>query len=510
MEHYLIAHDLGTSGNKASLFTTDGKLIRSKTVSYPTHYAPGHIAEQDPNDWWKAVIQSTRDILNGIEASDVLAISFSAQMQGCVLVDKNGSILRPAIIWADHRALAETSHLINRLGQETIYSITGHRPSASYSLEKIMWVQQHEPDIYDQASYMLQAKDYIIHKLTGIFATDASDASGTNAYDLRNHCWSKPILDAANVRHDLFPPILKSSDIAGSLTSQAAKALGLSTHVKVVMGGGDGPCSALGAGCVQPDSLFLTFGTSAWIGGTTDEVFIDPKQRLFCFAHVIPGKYMPCGTMQSAGSAYSYIKDLFYQTECLDAKQDRQDPYDILNNFLGQSPIGSNNLFFLPYLTGERSPYWNPKASGSYIGMAMHHTKPDYLRSVVEGIGYNLRLIFDAYKPQLSTSNMMFTGGGAKGDQVSQILSEILETKLTRPAHVENATSIAAAILAGIGIGLYEDFDIIHDFLPIQDTICPNPSHSAFYNQRLDVFQEIYEALYPIYEKLKSLDITSR
>ncbi len=502
MVHYLIAHDLGTSGNKASLFTTDGKLIRSQTVSYPTHYAPGHIAEQNPEDWWQAVIQSTQHILKGIEADQVLAMSFSAQMQGCVLVDSHGDVLRPAIIWADHRALDETTYLIDQLGQETIYSITGHRPSASYSLEKLMWIQRHEPHLYKRAAYMLQAKDYIIHKLTGIFATDASDASGTNAYDLKNQCWSKEILDAANVRLDLFPPILRSIDVAGSLTADAANALGLSTKVRVVMGGGDGPCSALGAGCIEPNSLFLTFGTSAWIGGTTDDVFIDPKQRLFCFAHVIPGKYMPCGTMQSAGSAYSYIKDLFYQAECMTAKTHEQDPYDVLGNLLAQSPVGSNKLFFLPYLTGERSPHWNPKASGSYIGMAMHHTKADYLRSVIEGIGYNLRLILDAYQPQLSVPDMMFTGGGAKGDQVSQILSDVLNTKLTRPKHVENATSIAAAILAGIGIGLFEDFDVIHDFLPLQDTIVPNPTHSALYNQQLLLFEEIYDALCPIYNRL--------
>ena len=503
-QNYLIAHDIGTSGNKASLFTTDGNLIQSKTVHYKTHYGPGHVAEQNPADWWDAIVKSTQSILSGISTENVLAMSFSAQMQGCVLVDSKGDVLRPAIIWADHRALEETNTLIDKVGFDKIFSITGHRPSPSYSLEKLMWVMKHEPHIYKKTAFMLQAKDYIIHQLTGVFLTDASDASGTNAYDLKAQSWSTELIDAAGVHQRLFPPIYKSTDIAGHLTSQAAQQLGLSENIKVVVGGGDGPCSALGAGCIESDSLFLTFGTSAWIGGTTNTVFIDPKQRLFCFSHVIPGKYMPCGTMQSAGSAYNYIKTLFYEYESIRAKEQGINPYDALDRLIKTSPAGSNGLFFLPYLTGERSPHWNPNASASFIGMAMHQNKADYLRSVIEGIAYNLRLILNAYQPQLSVEHMVFTGGGAKSDCISQILSDVLSVELTRPAQVENATSIAAAILAGVGIGIYDDFNIINTFLPLKERFNPISENSRLYNQRIKAFQNIYDALLPIYDELNT------
>lgn len=321
MGKYLIAHDLGTSGNKASLFSTSGELIRSCTIPYEVHFFGRNCAEQDPQDWWNAVCEATRKIIEGIDKKDVLAISFSSQMQACIAVDKEGKALRPAMIWADLRAEEQAEQLAKRVGEDRMYELNGHRVSASYSIEKLMWIRDHEPEIYANTYKMLLAKDYIICRLTGEFVTDYSEASGTDAFDLHKMEWSGEILEAAEIEREKMPELHASVDVIGKLTDDAAKALGLTRETKVVCGGGDGPCSALGAGSFQNGQHFLSFGTSAWIAGTSDRVFLDKEKTLICFGHVITGKYMPCGTMQAAGSSYSYIRRALCKEEEKIAKE---------------------------------------------------------------------------------------------------------------------------------------------------------------------------------------------
>lgn len=506
MRKYFIAHDLGTSGNKASLFTADGKLVCSHTASYDVHFFRGNRAEQNPEDWWQAVIASTRKITENIPAEDVLAMSFSAQMQCCLIVDENGIPLRPAIIWADQRAEEEKNLLEKKVGFDRMYEITGHRVSASYSLAKLMWIKNHEPDLYARTKYMLQAKDYMIYRLTGAFATDYSDGSGTNAMDLKKLCWSEEILAAAGIDPEKLPPLRASTDGAGTLTKEAALLLSLTTATKVVIGGGDGPCSALGAGCIHTGELFLTFGTSAWIGGTTDTVFTTDDKTIPCFAHVIPGKYMPCGTMQAAGSSYSYIREALCKEETEAAAAAGKDPYEVMNQLIASSPAGAKNLIFLPYLLGERCPRWNPNTSGSFLGIKPCHEKADYVRAVVEGIAMNLEIILSAYRRILPAERLIFTGGGAKGDIVARIIADVLQADLIRPDHVEGATSIAAAVIAGVGIGVYSDFSAVENYLTIQDTVHPEKETASVYAPLKKLFEQSYQALQPLYEAFSRLN----
>lgn len=503
---YFIAHDLGTSGNKASLFTTEGKLICSHTAPYNVHFFHGNHAEQNPEDWWQAVIASTRKIMENIPPQDVLAMSFSAQMQCCLIVDESGTPLRPAIIWADQRAEEEKNFLEEKIGFDRMYEITGHRVSSSYSLAKLMWIKKHEPELYARAKYMLQAKDYMIYRLAGVYVTDYSDGSGTNAMDLKNLCWSEEILDAAGIDPEKLPPLHASTDVAGTLTKEAASLLGLTPETKVVIGGGDGPCSALGAGCIHAGELFLTFGTSAWIGGTTDTVFTTEDKVIPCFAHVIPGKYMPCGTMQAAGSSYSYIREALCREETDAARAAGNDPYEVMNALIASSPAGAKNLIFLPYLLGERCPRWNPNTSGSFLGIKPCHEKADYVRAVVEGIAMNLEIILSVYRRILPAEKLIFTGGGAKGTIVAQIIADVLQAELTRPDHVEEATSIAAAVIAGVGIGVYRDFSAVENYLTIQDTICPRRETEAVYAPLKELFEKSYQALRPLYDAFSALD----
>ena len=495
MEQFLISHDLGTSGDKATLFTTDGRLIRSYTASYDVHFFNGNYAEQDPENWWDAVCEATRAVLEGEDENKVAAMSFSAQMQGCLPVDKHVRPLRNSMIWADQRAVKEAKHLEKELGADRIYRITGHRVSASYSIEKLMWLKKHEPEVYKKTYKMLQAKDYIIQRATGNFVTDYSDASGTQALNLRKLEWSDEILKAADIDKDKLPELKKSTDVAGYIQERVAGEIGLPAGTPVVCGGGDGPVSAVGAACIRDGEFYLTFGTSAWIGGTTTEPFIDEDKTVFCFAHVIPGKYMPCGTMQAAGSSYSYIRHAL----CDDM------PYEKLNALIEKSPAGAENLIFLPYLLGERSPRWNPNTSAAFLGIKPEHEKKDYVRAVIEGIAMNMELILKAYRKQAKIETMNLTGGGAKGQIVAQILADVLGVRFRMPDCVEAATAIGAAVIAGVGVGVFDGFEEIRRFLKFEKQVEPNKENQQVYEKLKPVFDEAYTCMLPLYEQLSKL-----
>lgn len=279
----LIAHDLGTTGNKASLHHDDGRLVTSVTVPYPAHFAAGGIAEQDPADWWDAVASATRQLLAraGVAPETVVGLVVSGQMMGTVLLDAHGEPVRPAIIWADTRSGAQTRALEERLGAADAYRALGHRLNPTYSIEKIMWVRDNEPDVWARVRHFCVAKDYIVYRLTGRLATERSDASGTNAYDQLRGTWSAEVLAAAGLDAALFPEILESTTVAGTLTTASADALGLSTSVRVVMGGGDGPLAAVGSGIVAPeDGAYVCLGTSSWISFASLTPLHDPQMRL--------------------------------------------------------------------------------------------------------------------------------------------------------------------------------------------------------------------------------------
>lgn len=495
MEQFLIAHDLGTSGDKATLFTTEGRQVRSYTASYDVHFFHGNYAEQDPENWWDAVCEATKAVLDGEDASRVAAMSFSAQMQGCLPVDKNGRPLRDSMIWADMRAVKEAKQLEDAIGADRIYQITGHRVAASYSIEKLMWLKVNEPEVYEKTYKMLQAKDYIIQRATGEFVTDYSDASGTQALDLRKLEWSDEILNAAGIDKEKLPTLKRSIDVAGYIQDRVAGEIGLPAGTPVVCGGGDGPVSAVGAACIKDGEFYLTYGTSAWIGGTTTEPFIDPDKTVFCFAHVIPGKYMPCGTMQAAGSSYAYIR----RALCDDM------PYDEMNKLIEKSPAGAQNLIFLPYMLGERSPRWNPDTSAAFLGIKPEHEKKDYVRAVIEGIAMNMELILKAYRKQAKIEQMNLTGGGAKGEVVTQILADVLNVKFDMPDCVEAATSIGAAVIAGVGVGVFDSFDEIKRFLKFEKHVEPKKENQKVYEELKPIFDEAYHCLVPLYEKFAKL-----
>jgi xylulokinase len=504
-EKFILAHDLGTTGNKASLFDSSGKAIASSFYGYETEYAHFNWAEQNPEDWWLAVCSSTKELINKtrIHEKDVACITFSGQMMGCVAVDADANPLRNAIIWADMRAVDEADYLIERAGWEETYRITGHRASSSYSGAKALWIRNNQPEIFSNTHKIIHAKDFIVAKLTGKFVTDYSDASGMNLYDLREKDWSDKILEAVEIDRQLLPELHASTDVVGEVQTKIADQVGLAAGTPVVIGGGDGSCAAVGAGVVREGSAYNYIGSSSWIGIATKEPILDPKMRTFTWAHLVPDMFSPTGTMQAAGGSYQWARNVLCEPEQWAAEKLGLDAYELMNLQVEESPPGANDLLFFPYLLGERAPRWNPNARGAYFGLTMQHTRKDMIRATLEGITFNLKVILDAFEEQgAHIEAMRVIGGGAQGGVWRQIMADIYEMPIVRPALLAEATSMGAALAGGIGVGIFPDFNMAESLTPVVDQVDPNQELKPVYDRLYEIFNQAYEAFEPLYEML--------
>jgi xylulokinase len=505
MTTFLLAHDLGTSGNKATLFTSDGRLMASRTSSYSTRFFRGNWAEQDPEDWWRAICETSRQLVAEIDPGQIACVALSGQMMGCTPVDAQGRALRPSIIYCDQRAEEQAQQLRARIGLAEFYRIVGHRISASYSLEKLMWLRDHEPDLFRQTAKTLCAKDYINLRLTGEVATDHSDASGTNAFDLNRGCWSDEVLRAANIDASLFPQPRLSTDLLGRITAEAAAATGLRAGTPVAVGGGDGSCAGVGVGCVRPGSAYNYLGSSSWIALTVEQPIVDPQMRTMNWAHCVPGYLHPSGTMQAAGSSFQWLKETVCTQEQREAQAAGADVYELINQQIERSVPGAGGVLFLPYMLGERTPRWNPRAKGAFVGLSLATRREDLLRAVLEGISMNLGIIVNIFRQHVPLDAITVIGGGAKGAVWRQMLADIYGCRIQKLNYLEEATSMGAAVVGGVAAGVFPDFDVIERFVGVEDVIVPNPANQAVYQRIMPVFDKCYHALVDVYEELSQL-----
>lgn len=505
LKHYLIAHDLGTSGDKATLFDVEGNLIRSVTTPYETHFFNANWAEQNPQNWWDAFCASTKQLVCEIDAKEVAAVSFSGQMMGCVPVDMSGKAIRPAIIWADQRSTAQADALLEQIPAQEFYRITGHRASASYSIEKLMWIRDHEPDSFSRIYRTLQPKDYLVCKLTGRFVTDYSDASSTNALDLSTLTWSDEILKASKLDPSLFPDLMPSTAVIGELTASVAKECGLAAGTPIVLGAGDGVCAATGAASVSSGDAYHYLGSSSWIAYTADAPLYDPEMRTFNWVHMVPGKFCPTGTMQAAGNSFNYIRDMLCDGEEIRAKANGQTVYDAINRMLRESPIGSRGIIYLPYLLGERSPRWNPIARGAYIGLTMEHSRSDLVHAALEGVLMNLSIILECFRKQQPIDSLRLIGGLAQSDEICKMLADIFGVRAVLMDKLEEATSMGAAVCGGVGVGVLPDFTSVHRFIHPDKSFGANMEKHAAYAPVKALFESCYQAMLPLYQKIAEL-----
>jgi len=507
-KQFILAHDLGTTGNKASLYDSSGKVLSSSFYGYATQIPNPGWVEQNPQDWWQAVCISTRKLLAAARVlpQEIACIVFSGQMMGCLPVDRQARPLRSALIWADSRAVLQAARLTEALGLENAYRITGHRISPNYGSPKMIWMREHQPELFAQVHKFLLAKDFIVARLTGNFVSDFTDAASLNLIDLRTWNWSASILEALQLDPAVLPELHASTDVVGEVLPEAAEEAGLAAGTPVVIGAGDGLCATVGAGVVRPGSAYTYIGSSTWIAITTPAPLFDPGMRTFTWVHMLPGLYSPTGTMQTGGGSYQWLRDTLCPQEKETARLLDLSPYELMNLEAEKSPPGARGLLFLPYLLGERSPRWNPKARAAYLGLTMQHSRADIIRATLEGVGFNMRVILEAFQAQgAQIESMRLIGGGARGRLWRQILADIYNLPVLRPALLEEATSLGAAIAGGIGVGLFKDFSIAETLTPVLDRLEPDPSVQPLYERLYQLFNQVYEALLPLYDGLAEI-----
>lgn len=505
MPKYLLAHDLGTSGNKATLYDTEGSLVASRTVAYPTHYFNGNWAEQDPAHWWKAVCESTQALVAQVNAADIAAVTLSGQMMGCTVVDKRGEALRPSILYCDQRSSKQADRILEQIDLKSFYGIVGHRVSPSYSLEKLMWIRDNEPEIYARTHRTLCAKDFINFRLTGRMATDYSDASGTNAFDLNSFKWSERIIGLAGVDGAMFPEPMDSTRVLGETTTAAAAATGLKAGTPVAVGGGDGSCAGVGVGCIKPGTAYNYLGSSSWIALTVTKPIVDEQMRTMNWAHCVPGYLHPSGTMQTAGSSFQWLKEVICTSESAEAAVKSASPYALIDAAIQKSPPGANGILFLPYMLGERTPWWNPNARGAFIGLNLASRREDVLRAVMEGITMNLGLIVNIFRQHVPIDAITVIGGGAKSAVWRQMMADIYGCRVESLNFLEEATSMGAAVIGGVAVGLFKDFEVINRFINVDHVSQPNPENQTRYGRLSPVLEKSYRALVEVYEDLAKL-----
>ncbi|MDD4710550.1 MAG: xylulokinase [Eubacteriales bacterium] len=502
---YLLGIDLGTSGTKTVLFDVNGSAVASATVEYPLHQPQNGWAEQDPLDWWEAAKTTIRQVLQKSRANpeDIMGLGISGQMHGLVLLDENGDVLRPAIIWNDGRTSLECAEITQIIGYERLIAITANPALTGFTAGKILWVRKNEPDIYKRAKHILLPKDYVRYKLTGEYFSEMSDASGTNLLDVPKRCWSDEILTLLRIDKNLLPPLIESSDRAGTVTPRAAKDTGLNAGTIVAAGAGDNAAAAVGTGVVKQGKAFITIGTSGVIFAHSDTVQIDPAGRVHTFCAAVPGAYTVMSCSLAAGLSLKWFRDTFCLAECETAGQMGVDPYQLMDEEAKKVQIGANRLLFLPYLMGERSPLLDSNARGAFIGLSAIHTRRDLLRAVMEGVMYSQKQNLDILSGmRVLPDAMLATGGGAKSTLWREMIADVLQMPVKTVANTEGP-ALGAAILAGVAAGVYEDIPgACEKIIRENEPLTPDKKKGEAYHRVYEIYQSLYPALKDTYRKL--------
>ena len=505
---YLIGVDLGTSGTKTVLFDIKGNAVSSATVEYPLHQPQNGWAEQDPADWWNACVETLRAVVrdSGIDAKAIRGIGLSGQMHGLVMLDSDGEVLRNSIIWCDGRTADECAEITERVGARELIEITANPALTGFTAGKILWVRKNEPELYAKCRHILLPKDYLRYKLTDAFASEVSDASGMNLLDVTKRGWSEKVLRDLEIDRELLPSMHESYEVTGHITAHVAEITGLAKGTPVVGGAGDNAAAAVGTGVVVAGKAFTTIGTSGVIFAHADTVSIDPEGRVHTFCSAVPGAYTVMSCTLSAGGSLQWFRNNLCEPEMAAAKEQGVDPYYLMDKQAERVPIGANRLLFLPYLMGERSPILDPDSRGLFFGLSAMHTRPDMLRAVMEGVVYSLRECLDVLHGMgVVSKEMLATGGGGSSALWRQMLADVYGCPVTTIANKEGP-ALGAAILAGVGSGVYESVQkACADIVITREPQNPIEENSKKYAKFYKLYCELYPQLKDQFRELSAL-----
>ncbi len=492
---YFLGIDASTTATKALLMRADGEVVSVASSEY-TYETPRPLwTEQHPDLWWQATVAGIRQVLSQtqMDPADVQGVGLTGQMHGLVLLDAAGQVLRPAILWNDQRTGAQCDEIRKRLGKERLIQLTGNDALTGFTAPKILWVREHEPEIYALVAHVLLPKDYVRYRLTGEFATDRAGAAGTLLSDIKARDWSPEVLDALDIPADWLPQTHEGPEITGHISVEAAKATGLKAGTPVVGGGGDQSAQAVGVGAVEPGIVALTLGTSGVVFASTGEPFIEPEGRLHAFCHAVPGRWHLMGVMLSAAGSLRWYRDTLASGV----------DFDALLAPATDVPPGSEGLLFLPYLTGERTPHPDPLARGAFVGLTVRHTQAHLTRAVLEGVAFGLRDSFELMKDVglADITQVRISGGGARSPLWRQILADVLNVELVTVNTTEGA-AYGAALLAATGAGVYPDVDrACGATIRLTGSTAPGPA-SVTYEEVYPLYRGLYPALRPSFNAM--------
>ena len=493
---YFLGIDTSTTSSKALLIDERGDVIAVASSPHTLQTPRPLWSEQNPQEWWDAAVMSIRAVIGkaGISRESIGAVGLTGQMHGLVLLDEVGNVLRPAILWNDQRTQSQCDEIHQRIGRERFIQITGNVALTGFTAPKILWVKENEPDVYAKAKHVLLPKDYVRYKLTGEYAMDKADGAGTVLFDLKSRDWSREVLDALGIDASWMPPTFEGPEFTGYVNEEAASITGLKVGTPVAAGGGDQAAQAVGVGAVEPGVVALTVGTSGVVFATTPSALIERMGRLHAFCHAVPGMWHFMGVMLSAAGSLQWYRDT------LASNMD----FDELLKEAEAVPAGCEGLQFLPYLSGERTPYPDPLARGAFIGLTVRHNRAHMTRAVLEGVSFGLKdgftLIQNAGLGQIT--QVRASGGGTKSALWKQILASVLEAELVTVNTTEGA-AYGAALLAGVGAGAWSDVvSACNVAVKLTGSTMPDPAQVDAYRKAYPLYQELYPALKSNFAKM--------
>jgi xylulokinase len=501
--------DVGTSGTKTIAMREDGDILASATSEYPLSSPKPGWSEQEPEDWWQATLDSVKKVLKAgrVKPEDIAGIGLSGQMHGSVFLDKQGNVIRPAILWNDQRTAAECAEIEKKAGgREKLIGLVANPALTGFTAPKILWLRKNEPKHFDKTVRILLPKDYVRYRLTGEFATEVSDASGTLLLDVKNRQWSKSLLDKLDLPLSLLPKVYESEEVTGQVTSAAAKLLGIKAGVPVVGGGGDKAAGAVGNGIVKRGVISATMGTSGVVFAHSDELQIDPQGRVHTFCHAVRDKWHVMGVVLSAGGSLQWYRNQLGQAEIAASKKIKTDPYNLLTDQAAEAPPGCEGLFFLPYLTGERTPHADPHARGAWIGLSLRHGPAHLVRSVMEGATYAMRDCLEIINDmKIPIREIRLSGGGARSKFWRQMQADVYGRRVVT-INAEEGPAYGVALLAAAGIGAYKGVvEACTAAIKVQHSTDPLAEAKRIYTKCYPMYGRLYKSLKPDFAELTRL-----
>jgi len=486
---FFLGIDISTTSSKALLIDESGDIVGAASSPHTLQSPKPLWSEQDPLEWWEAIINSIQRVLreSGVDKDSIGAVGLTGQMHGLVLLDEVGNLLRPAILWNDQRTQAQCDEIHQRIGEEKFLQISGNISLTGFTASKILWVQENEPEIFNKIRHILLPKDYIRYRLSRDYAMDKAGGSGTVLFDLKSRNWSPELIEKLGIDPTWLPPTFEGPEFTGTISRDAAEKTGLKAGTPIVAGGGDQAAQAVGVGAVEPGIVGLTVGTSGVVFAPTSAPLIEPKGRLHAFCHAVPGLWHFMGVMLSAAGSLQWYRD----------KLAPGVDFDDLLEEAKDAPVGSEGLQFLPYLSGERTPYPDPLARAGWVGLSVRHGRAYLTRSLLEGVSYAFKDIFSLIEDAglKDIHQLRVSGGGMKNPFWRQIMASVLNTELVTVNTTEGA-AFGAALLAGVGAGNWPNVVSACRFaIRIVGTTLPNEEEGKIYQQAYPIYKGLYPAL---------------